>query len=121
MPGGIDSVTPSYGYDGARPLASTLPGNTEPYRPPLTSISGFAEMLQQGFGGDLPPQGREYVAAILDSAARLGGLPVPARELADLTAIRLFGAQPAACHRHCGARLVAAMSSTHGRFQRLAR
>jgi signal transduction histidine kinase len=43
-------------------------------RTPLTSISGFAEMLQQGFGGDLPPQGREYVAAILDSAARLGGL-----------------------------------------------
>jgi signal transduction histidine kinase len=43
-------------------------------RTPLTSISGFAEMLQQGFGGKLEAQGEEYVAAILDSAERLGGL-----------------------------------------------
>lgn len=43
-------------------------------RTPLTSISGFAEMLQQGFGGDLPEHGREYVAAILDSANRLASL-----------------------------------------------
>jgi len=43
-------------------------------RTPLTSISGFAEMLQQGFGGQLEEQGREYVSAILDSADRLGGL-----------------------------------------------
>jgi signal transduction histidine kinase len=43
-------------------------------RTPLTSISGFAEMLQQGFGGELAPQGQEYVSAILDSATRLGGL-----------------------------------------------
>ncbi len=43
-------------------------------RTPLTSISGFAEMLQQGFGGPLETQGKEYVTAILESTERLGGL-----------------------------------------------
>lgn len=43
-------------------------------RTPLTSISGFAEMLQGGYGGALPPSAAEYVAAILESVARLGGL-----------------------------------------------
>lgn len=43
-------------------------------RTPLTSISGFAEMLQQGFGGQLEAQGEEYVTAILESADRLGSL-----------------------------------------------
>lgn len=43
-------------------------------RTPLTSISGFAEMLQQGFGGQLEEQGQAYVAAILDSTERLSGL-----------------------------------------------
>lgn len=43
-------------------------------RTPLTSISGFAEMLQQGFGGTLDPAGKDYVQAILDSSARLGNL-----------------------------------------------
>ncbi len=43
-------------------------------RTPLTSISGFAEMLQQGFGGALEPSGKDYVDAILESTARLGSL-----------------------------------------------
>jgi signal transduction histidine kinase len=43
-------------------------------RTPLTSISGFAEMLQQGFGGKLDNSGNDYVKAILDSADRLGSL-----------------------------------------------
>ncbi len=43
-------------------------------RTPLTSISGFAEMLQQGFGGPLEPSGAEYVEAILESTGRLGAL-----------------------------------------------
>lgn len=42
------------------------------FRTPLTSIGGFAELLQAGLGGDLNPQGGEYVAAILASVARLG-------------------------------------------------
>ena len=41
-------------------------------RTPLTSIGGFAELLQTGVGGELSEAGREYVAAIITSAARLG-------------------------------------------------
>ena len=42
------------------------------FRTPLTSIGGFAELLQAGIGGDLSEAGREYVAAILTSVERLG-------------------------------------------------
>jgi len=42
------------------------------FRTPLTSIGGFAELLQAGLGGDLSEPGREYVAAILTSVERLG-------------------------------------------------
>ncbi|MBC2664140.1 PAS-domain containing protein [Novosphingobium flavum] len=42
------------------------------FRTPLTSIGGFAELLEAGIGGDLTPQGHEYVAAILTSVQRLG-------------------------------------------------
>ena len=41
------------------------------FRTPLTSIGGFAELLQAGLGGDLSEQGREYVQAILTSVGRL--------------------------------------------------
>jgi len=41
-------------------------------RTPLTSIGGFAELLDAGVGGELSPDGKEYVAAILSSSARLG-------------------------------------------------
>ncbi|MFA9201664.1 MAG: ATP-binding protein [Cypionkella sp.] len=40
-------------------------------RVPLTSIGGFAELLEAGAAGELSPQGREYVAAILESVRRL--------------------------------------------------
>lgn len=43
-------------------------------RTPLTSIQGFAEMLQSGLAGELSPQAGEYLVAILDSTARLGTL-----------------------------------------------
>ena len=42
------------------------------FRTPLTSIGGFAELLEAGIGGELTEQGREYVAAILTSVQRLG-------------------------------------------------
>lgn len=42
------------------------------FRTPLTSIGGFAELLQAGLGGDLSETGREYVSAILSSVDRLG-------------------------------------------------
>ncbi len=41
------------------------------FRTPLTSIGGFAELLQAGVAGDLSEQGRDYVDAILQSVARL--------------------------------------------------
>ncbi len=43
-------------------------------RTPLTSISGFAEMLAAGYGGKLEATAGEYVAAILEAVARLGML-----------------------------------------------
>jgi signal transduction histidine kinase len=43
-------------------------------RTPLTSIAGFAEMLEGGYAGELPAPATEYVAAILQSVARLGSL-----------------------------------------------
>lgn len=42
------------------------------FRTPLTSIGGFAELLQSGVAGELSEQGKDYVAAILESVARLG-------------------------------------------------
>jgi len=42
------------------------------FRTPLTSIGGFAELLEAGLGGDLSASGHEYVEAILTSVARLG-------------------------------------------------
>jgi len=51
-------------------------------RTPLTSISGFAEMLHGGYAGDLSASGKAYVEAILDSSARLGTL---IDEVLDLT------------------------------------
>lgn len=41
-------------------------------RTPLTSISGFAEMLHGGYAGALPHQAKGYVEAILESTERLG-------------------------------------------------
>ena len=43
-------------------------------RTPLTSIAGFAEMLEGGYAGALPAPATEYVGAILQSVARLGTL-----------------------------------------------
>ncbi|HEY0414495.1 MAG TPA: ATP-binding protein [Allosphingosinicella sp.] len=43
-------------------------------RTPLTSIAGFAEMLEGGYAGELPATASDYVAAILQSVARLGAL-----------------------------------------------
>jgi signal transduction histidine kinase len=41
------------------------------FRTPLTSISGFAELLKQGIAGQLTDQAQEYVDAIAKSADRL--------------------------------------------------
>ncbi len=41
------------------------------FRTPLTSIGGFAELLQSGVAGDLSERAQEYVAAILTAVERL--------------------------------------------------
>lgn len=41
------------------------------FRTPLTSISGFADLLREGVAGELNPQARDYVDAIAKSAERL--------------------------------------------------
>jgi signal transduction histidine kinase len=41
-------------------------------RTPLTSIGGYAELLATGVGGELDEAGRAYLAAIIESSARLG-------------------------------------------------
>ncbi len=41
------------------------------FRTPLTSISGFADLLKAGIAGEIGPQAMEYVDAILQSAERL--------------------------------------------------
>ena len=43
-------------------------------RTPLTSISGFAEMLHGGYAGKLTKPAKDYIEAILDSVERLGVL-----------------------------------------------
>ena len=42
------------------------------FRTPLTSIGGFAELLQSGLAGEISDKGQEYVSAILESVAKLG-------------------------------------------------
>ncbi len=51
-------------------------------RTPLTSIGGFAEMLQAGYAGELPDPAKEYVGAILESVDRLSKL---INDVLDLT------------------------------------
>ena len=51
-------------------------------RTPLTSISGFAEMLNEGYAGKLSKAAAGYVEAILESVERLGML---VDEVLDLT------------------------------------
>lgn len=51
-------------------------------RVPLTSIAGFAELLDGGYAGELPGVANEYVRAILASVGRLGSL---VEDVLDLT------------------------------------
>ena len=51
-------------------------------RTPLTSVGGFAEMLQAGYAGELPPAASDYVGAILESVDRLSKL---INDVLDLT------------------------------------
>lgn len=102
------------------------------FRTPLTSISGFADLLQQGIGGELPPQAKEYVEAISKSADRLGqqinavldftqseagALPVARKplEIADL--IKSVEATASAAALKAGASLVIDVKPNAGSIQ----
>ncbi len=52
-------------------------------RVPLTSITGFAEMLAAGYAGELTDTARDYVAAILSAVARLSSLSGDVLDLAQ--------------------------------------
>lgn len=52
-------------------------------RQPLTSIAGFAEMLQGGYAGTLSDRAGEYVAAILEAVGRLAGQVDQVLEVAE--------------------------------------
>ncbi len=56
-------------------------------RTPLTSIMGFAEMLEQGFLGDLTPKQRDYLRDILRSSQKLDAL------IGDLLDLTLLGSK----------------------------
>jgi signal transduction histidine kinase len=98
-------------------------------RTPLTSIGGFAEMLGEGYAGELTPAASDYVRAILESVGRLSKLiddvldltqgdsvgNVLERERVDLaglckSAIDKFGARA----RERGQKLEAEISPTTG-------
>jgi signal transduction histidine kinase len=90
------------------------------FRTPLTSISGFADLLKAGVAGELTVQGKEYVEAILTSADRLseqintvldysqseaGALPI-AREDTDVKALlNGLAASKASFAEECGVSL----------------
>jgi signal transduction histidine kinase len=63
-------------------------------RTPLTSIVGFAEMMQSGYAGDLTAQARDYVDAIISSTTRLSRL-IDGR----LRSAKRRHQHPAAAHR----------------------
>jgi signal transduction histidine kinase len=58
-------------------------------RTPLTSIGGFAELLEGGYAGKLTAKGADYVRAILESVARLSSL---IDNVLDLTTADSIGA-----------------------------
>jgi signal transduction histidine kinase len=60
--------------EGDRVKSAFVAAMSYELRTPLTSISGFAEMLAAGFAGKLPSKAGDYVTAILQATGRLGEL-----------------------------------------------
>ncbi len=65
------------------------------FRSPLTSISGFADLLKAGIAGELSDQAKEYVDAILQSADRLSDQINTVLDYSQIEA----GALPLACEQ----------------------
>ena len=77
-------------------------------RVPLTSIAGFAELLDAGYAGELPVVASEYVKAILASVGRLGSL---VEDVLDLTQGAAGNLPLAEEHVDIGALLVEAIKA----------
>lgn len=79
-------------------------------RTPLTSIAGFAEMMQAGFAGELPDQAKDYVDAIVQSTDRLGVLIDNVLDLtqgeAGTLPLDMKSFDLAEVARHCAERIV---------------
>ena len=75
--------------EGDRVKSAFLAAMSYELRTPLTSISGFAEMLGSGFGGKLSVRAKDYVASILTASARLGELVDEVLELTSSASGRL--------------------------------
>lgn len=102
------------------------------FRTPLTSIGGFADLLQQGVAGELPPQAQEYVEAISKSAERLtqqinavldytqgeaGALPVARKPVAVSDLINNVAESAAELAQSCNASLVTDVKPNAGSVQ----
>ena len=68
--------------EGDRVKSAFVAAMSYELRTPLTSIAGFAEMLESGFAGPLGARAQDYVGLILAATARLGEL---VDEVLDLT------------------------------------
>jgi signal transduction histidine kinase len=68
--------------EGDRVKSAFLAAMSYELKTPLTSIGGFAEMLEAGFAGDLTARAKDYVSSILEATGRLGQL---VEEVLDLT------------------------------------
>ncbi|MDB5737368.1 MAG: putative sensor histidine kinase, partial [Sphingomonas bacterium] len=68
--------------EGDRVKSAFVAAMSYELRTPLTSISGFAEMMAAGFAGKLSDKAKDYVGSILAATGRLGEL---VDEVLDLT------------------------------------
>jgi signal transduction histidine kinase len=75
--------------EGDRVKSAFLAAMSYELRTPLTTISGFAEMLDAGFGGKMTVRGKGYVTSILTASARLGELVDEVLELTSSAGGRL--------------------------------
>jgi signal transduction histidine kinase len=101
-------------------------------RTPLTSIVGFAQMMQAGLAGELPEQAADYVDAIIDSTNKLsklienvldltqgaaGGLPIEHRPIDMEALVREIASGFEARAREQGISITLALQASLGAIQ----
>ncbi|MGH9360384.1 MAG: sensor histidine kinase [Thermoanaerobaculia bacterium] len=83
-----DGETDAGSVDAARAKSEFLAMMSHELRTPLSQVLGFAELLAEESGGELPAQQVEYVQHILSAARHLQGLIDALLDLAQLEAGR---------------------------------